>query len=499
MSLANSQAQDTWSKKANLGGEGDEREGAIGFSIGNKGYLGTGVDNSDPIYKKDFWEYDPANDVWTQKADFGGGYRAFATGFSIGSKGFIGLGQMIDSTSHTYTDFWEYNPDSNTWTQKADFAGGERFGAVGFSICGKGYIGTGGSNDFWEYDPSTEIWTKKADFGGTHRYNAVGFSIGSKGYIGTGFLAFPTNGLAKDFWEYDPLTNTWTQKSDFGGTARTQSTGFAIDAKGYIGTGIDVSGNEKNDFWEYDPITDIWKQKADFGGPVRYWATGFSIGSRGYIGTGSGFGLFYNDFWEYTPVADTCPSPVNLSVTDITGTSVTLNWEPGAFSEGYKLRYKISTSGHWNHAQASGPLKTIYGLSPETKYTWQIKSFCDTDPFVFSDWSAKQKFVTGALRISDELISQAFFQIYPNPATDYATVQFTLVQPSHVSIKVYDVSGREMETLLSGNMDPGNLPGTEISAGTHTLQLNITHFSKGIYFVKMITDAGVLNQKLIVH
>jgi len=30
-------------------------------------------------------------------------------------------------------------------------------------------------------------WKKKANFGGTKRYGAVGFSIGSKGYIGTGY------------------------------------------------------------------------------------------------------------------------------------------------------------------------------------------------------------------------------------------------------------------------------------------------------------------------
>src|SRR5438552_2068704 len=106
----------------------------------------------------------------------------------------------------------------DTWTQKADFGGAARSGAVGFSIGGKGYIGTGydGSDtkDFWEYDPATNAWTQKADFGGIARENAVGFSIGSKGYIGTGanFDAAPT-----DFWEYDPATNAWTQKADFGG------------------------------------------------------------------------------------------------------------------------------------------------------------------------------------------------------------------------------------------------------------------------------------------
>ncbi len=89
--------------------------------------------------------------------------------------------------------------------------------------------------DFWEYDPAANTWTQKADFGGTARYSAVGFSIGSKGYIGTGDDGWSS--IAKDFWEYDPAANTWTQKADFGGTARDCAVGFSIGSKGYIGTG----------------------------------------------------------------------------------------------------------------------------------------------------------------------------------------------------------------------------------------------------------------------
>src|SRR5713101_1775958 len=113
-----------------------------------------------------------AQDTWTQKADFGGAARIAAVGFSIGSKGYIGTGEIFGSTLGT-KDFWEYDPATNTWTQKADFGGTERSYAVGFSIGSKGYIGTGLDqsvtirNDFWEYDPATNSWTQKADFGGT--------------------------------------------------------------------------------------------------------------------------------------------------------------------------------------------------------------------------------------------------------------------------------------------------------------------------------------------
>src|SRR4051812_25092276 len=78
--------QGSWMRKADFGGI--SRTGAVGFSIGMKGYIGTGSDDASAFYK-DFWQYDPVSNTWTQKADFGGGVRGYAVGFSMGSKGFI--------------------------------------------------------------------------------------------------------------------------------------------------------------------------------------------------------------------------------------------------------------------------------------------------------------------------------------------------------------------------------------------------------------------------
>ncbi len=58
--------------------------------------------------------------TWTKKADFGGTARNVSVGFSIGSKGYIGTGYDVSPFAK---DFWEYDPTANTWTQKADFGG----------------------------------------------------------------------------------------------------------------------------------------------------------------------------------------------------------------------------------------------------------------------------------------------------------------------------------------------------------------------------------------
>ena len=201
--------------------------------------------------------------------------------------------------------------------------------AVGLSIDSKGYIGTGRRysgayyKDFWEYDTLSNTWTQKADFSSTARGGAVGFSIGSIGYIGTGY----TGTYKKDFWAYDPQSNTWQQKTNFGGSVRGYAIGFSIGSKGYIGTGWESGVGTHIDFWEYDPIAYTWKQNADFSGTGRDNAVGFSIGTKGYICTGSDNTICYKDFWQFSPLISALndskelnkfkiyPNPTNREIT----------------------------------------------------------------------------------------------------------------------------------------------------------------------------------------
>jgi hypothetical protein len=348
VSLASNRAQDTWTQKADFGGVA--REGATGFSIGNKGYIGLGAEY--PISYKDFWEYDPDANTWTQKADFGGHGRLYAVGFTIAGKGYVGTGQSGTFPNYTYyKDFWEYDPNLNTWTRKSDFGGTARYGAVGFSIDNKGYLGTGvdasliDKKDFWEFDPIQNIWTQKTDFGGTERKWATGLTIGAKGYVGTGGHDI----LFKDFWEYDPSTNTWVQKADFGGSARQVPASFGIGNKGYIGTGENENGSLK-DFWEFDPTSNTWSQKSDFRGGKVNQATGFSIGSNGYIGTGVNVSSYRKDFWEYTPEGASSYRDVILADNPI------MYWRLG--EAGGKIAYDETA----NHRDATYMHQPTHGL-----------------------------------------------------------------------------------------------------------------------------------------
>lgn len=482
--LSNSIAQGTWTQKADFGG--GARSKAAGFSMGNKGYIGTGYVNGSGD-SKDFWEYDVTTNLWIQKANVGGAGRANAAGFSIGSKGYFGAGYNGSYTK----EFWAYDSATNAWSQKTSFGGTARQYQVGFSIGSKGYIGTGYDGlpnykkDFWEYDPSTNAWTQKADFGGTARALAVGFSIGSKGYIGTGE---GLSGFKKDFWEYDPSTNMWSQKADFGGTARSWAVGFSIGDNGYIGTGQDPGS--KNDFWEYNPSTNTWTQKADFGGPARFMSVGFSIGSKGYIGTGiNAAGTYYKDFWEYTPDDAECEVPTNLSSIILTSSKVYLNWDEVAGAEKYKLRYRVTGTNEWTIKNPVAHSKTITGLLPNTDYEWQVKTYCQVaSPRVTSAWSDKHYFTTDPLRLGTETINPSI-NVYPNPFSNSATISFSVPQAIHATIELYDLAGRKLQTVLNENT----------AAGNHELNLNRDQLNAGIYFLRLRVDGNEVIKKLIIQ
>ncbi len=310
---------DYWTQKAAF--PGTLREGPICFVIGEKGYVGCGYTGFGNMVN-DFWEYDRLANNWTQKANFGGIARCYGAGFSINGKGYGGFGMNTNYVS--IADLWEYNPLTDSWASKAYFNGGGRHYPCAVAANGKGYLTTGSVfsggpisffNDLWEYDPVTDTWTQKNNLPGLAREAAAAFSIGNKIYIGTG-----TDGLfLNDFWEYDISTAAWTQKTNVPGGLRADGCGFSIGNFGYIGFG-EITGSTTfvNDFWQYNPALNSWMQKTGLPASGRDEPAFFAITNKGYVGLGGAGGInMFNDFWEYTPDTASGINEFELSNADI--------------------------------------------------------------------------------------------------------------------------------------------------------------------------------------
>lgn len=249
---------------------------------------------------KDFWKYDPLNDVWTQIADYGGGKRGGPVSFVINGEGYVMTGS---GASQKKNDLWQYDPSSNTWTQKSSLLADARNYATAFAIGSKGYLGTGYNNsfenlnDFWQYDPAADSWMQKVNVPGLGRSSAVGFSINGVGYLGTGFTLNDVN----DFFSYDTLADTWTELSAVGTTARDGAAAFVLNGHGFICSGS-ASSVGSNDLLEYDPSTDNWTNATSLPGSAKEEAVAFAIDNIAYFG--SGYDDQFDettDFYSYSP------------------------------------------------------------------------------------------------------------------------------------------------------------------------------------------------------
>ena len=76
---------------------------------------------------------------------------------------------------------------------------------------------------------------------------------------------------------------------------------------------------------------------------------------------------------------------------------------------------------------------------------------------------------------------------YPNPFNPVTTLSFELPIEAIVSLSIYNLQGREVSTLINGN----------IEAGYHSVVWNADNNSSGIYFVKMVAGEYINTQKLM--
>lgn len=82
--------------------------------------------------------------IWTKMSDFGGEARHRTTMLTLGNKIYAGLGHYNGAGPNIlFEDWWEFDPATNAWTQKANYLGGICYHAAGFAIDDIGYVGTG--------------------------------------------------------------------------------------------------------------------------------------------------------------------------------------------------------------------------------------------------------------------------------------------------------------------------------------------------------------------
>jgi len=72
-------------------------------------------------------------------------------------------------------------------------------------------------------------------------------------------------------------------------------------------------------------------------------------------------------------------------------------------------------------------------------------------------------------------IEYALQQNYPNPFNPSTKINFSLAADSKVLLKIYDILGQEISTLIN----------TDISAGEHEINFDAYGLNSGVYFYRL--------------
>jgi N-acetylneuraminic acid mutarotase len=287
------------------------RSSAVGFAIHGKGYVALGRSGVRSGALKDCWEFNPDSNKWSQKANFPGVARVKAIAVVLDGLAYVGLGFDLNYGFYNEKghpkDFWTYNPATNSWTQKADFPGSYTDACISFTYKNMIYVGTGFdgtrfTSELWKYNPAENTWSQLTNFPGIARVGAVCCTNGEHVYFGTGYATISLD----DWWEYFPDTDSWKQLKAMPDKGRENGLSFCIDNRYFVSTGryfhgMLTGGNIKSDILEYNPGLNVWYERGNIPNGKRENAIAFTINGKGYIGFGENDSTVLNDFWSFEP------------------------------------------------------------------------------------------------------------------------------------------------------------------------------------------------------
>ncbi|MBK9333365.1 MAG: T9SS type A sorting domain-containing protein [Ignavibacteria bacterium] len=174
-------------------------------------------------------------------------------------------------------------------------------------------------------------------------------------------------------------------------------------------------------------------------------------------------------------------APSDLLVDEITETSVSISWQDNSYNEsGFIIARRQLGEIVFRYIDTVAADVLTYqevGLTPDHTYFYKI---CSYNLFGVSDFtntvSARTKKNTSVINNLTE-IPEGFFvsENYPNPFNPVTKIKFGLVERSFVTLEIFNIMGKKMETLIE----------KDLSAGTYEVAWNASRFASGVYFYRI--------------
>lgn len=174
----------------------------------------------------------------------------------------------------------------------------------------------------------------------------------------------------------------------------------------------------------------------------------------------------------------------------LTGNYDMRNWPPPAMKGMFTVKYKSDGSIGWikefhGNNNSDGGIaivldrnNNIYvtGNSYDSAYKWGIMSI-------------KYSQTVGINGINSNISDKYFLsQNYPNPFNSFSNIRFQIPKNSHVILKVFDMLGKEIITLIN----------SKLNSGEYELSFDGSSQSSGIYFYSLYVDGYLIDTKKLV-
>lgn len=166
------------------------------------------------------------------------------------------------------------------------------------------------------------------------------------------------------------------------------------------------------------------------------------------------------------------------------------------------VHYYDTTTNRWSNPMALN-LNRLMDTLPTAQGTFQMYPWISADKkllYFTSDHDGALGLWVSRLLIDengDTVISDVRGEVtpfqyrldqnFPNPFNPSTTITYSIAKQSRVALRVFDVLGRELSTLVDG-VQP---------VGIYSVQFNAAHLSSGVYFYLISTPEFVASRKMI--
>jgi hypothetical protein len=197
---------------------------------------------------------------------------------------------------------------------------------------------------------------------------------------------------------------------------------------------------------------------------------------------------------------DNCPNVGNLAAVGANPTKATFTWDASNGDYAFvRLKARVDsisnpTVSDFFQIGGAGVSYGTYtkdknGLAPGETYRGQARTYCDPNGGAWKSvtWTSLVYWTQPVVRLEGGT-AIANLDVYPNPSRDLFNVTFTSEDVQDLEVRVINVVG---EVVYTENLQQ--------FVGEYTKSIDLETYTKGVYFLEITTNTGVVNKKLMLQ